>query len=90
MKAAEINLPEVHGARKTLVTSMPLEKQKPQIQGKQADKNRPKLGRGRAGMPSKHPQLLLTLWYQLINHLKYLPFKKILKLAWISQYHNNY
>ena len=32
-KAAGINLPEVHGARKTLVTSMPLEKQKPQIQG---------------------------------------------------------
>ena len=34
MKAAGINLPEVHGTRKTLITSMPLEKQKPQIQGK--------------------------------------------------------
>ena len=31
MKAAGIILPEVHGARKTSVTSMPLEKQKPQI-----------------------------------------------------------
>ena len=50
MKAAGINLPEVHGARKTLITGMPLEKQKPQIQGKQVDKNRPKLVRGRAGM----------------------------------------
>ena len=28
MKATGINLPEVHGARKTLVASMPLEKQK--------------------------------------------------------------
>ena len=35
---------------------MPLEKQKPQIQGKQVDKNRPKLGRGRAGMQCKHLQ----------------------------------
>ena len=26
MKAAGINLPEVHGTRKTLATSMPLEK----------------------------------------------------------------
>ena len=56
MKAAGINLPEVHGTRKTLITSMPLEKQNPQIQGKQVDKNRPKLGRSRAGMPCKHPQ----------------------------------
>ena len=37
-KATGINLPEVHGARKTLITSMPLEKQKPQIQGKQVEK----------------------------------------------------
>ena len=50
MKAAGINLPEVHGTRKTLVTSTPLEKQNPQIQGKQVDKNRPKLGRGRIGI----------------------------------------
>ena len=56
MKAAGINLPEVHGVRKTLITSMPLEKQKPQIQGEQVDKNRPKLVRGRAGMQCKHPQ----------------------------------
>ena len=56
MKATGINLPEVHGAGKTLITSTPLEKQKPQIQGKQVDKNRPKLGRGRAGMQHKHPQ----------------------------------
>ena len=55
-KAAGINLPEVHGTRKTLITSTPLEKQKPKIQGKQVDKNRPKLRRGRAGMQCKHPQ----------------------------------
>ena len=33
-----------------IVTNMPIEKQKPQIQEKQVDKNRPKLGRGRGGM----------------------------------------
>ena len=49
-KATGIYLPEVDGTRKTLITSMPLEKQKSQIQGKPVDKNRPKLGRGRAGM----------------------------------------
>ena len=37
-KAAGINLSEVCGTRKTLITSMSLEKQKPQIQGKQVDK----------------------------------------------------
>ena len=40
----------MHGARKMIVTNMPIEKQKPQIQEKQVDENRPKLGRGRAGM----------------------------------------
>ena len=47
MRATGVNLPVVHGARKTLVTNMPIEKQKPQIQEKQVDKNRPKFGRGR-------------------------------------------
>ena len=56
MKGTGIILPEVHNTRKTLVTSMPLKKQKPQIQQKQVDKNRPKLGRGRAGMQCKHLQ----------------------------------
>ena len=49
-KATGISLLEVHCARKMLVTSMPLEKQKPQIQVKQVDKNRPSLGSGRAGI----------------------------------------
>ena len=35
---------------------MPTEKQKPQIQEKQVNNNRPKLGRGRAGMQCKQPQ----------------------------------
>ena len=48
-RATGVNLSEVHGARKTIVSNMPIEKQKPQIQEKQVDKNRPKLGRGRAG-----------------------------------------
>ena len=50
MRAAGVNLLEVHGPRKTIVTNMPIEKQKPQIQENQVDKNKPKLGRGRAGM----------------------------------------
>ena len=55
-KAAGVKLPEVHGARKTITVNMPIEKQQPQIQEKQVDNNRPKLGRGRAGMQCKHPQ----------------------------------
>ena len=47
-RATGVNLPEVHGTRNPIVTNMPIEKQKPQIQEKQVDKNRPKLGRGRA------------------------------------------
>ena len=49
-KAAGVKLPEVHGMRKTIIINMPIEKQKPQIQEKQVDNNRPKLGRHRAGM----------------------------------------
>ena len=50
MRAAGVHLPEVHGAKKMIVTNMPIEKQKPQTQEKWVDKNRPKLGRGRAEM----------------------------------------
>ena len=56
MKATGVKLPEVHGTKKAISVTMPIEKQKPQIQEKQVDKNRPKLGRGRAGMQHKHPQ----------------------------------
>ena len=54
-KMAEVKLPKVHGVRKIILTHSPIEKQKPQIQKKQVDNNRPKLGRGRAGM--QHTQL---------------------------------
>ena len=50
MRAAGVNLLEEYGTKKMIVTNMPIEKQKPQIQEKQVDKNRSKLGRGRAGM----------------------------------------
>ena len=56
MRAAGVNLPEGYGARKMIVINTSIEKQKPQIQEKQVDKNRQKLGRGRAGMQCKHPQ----------------------------------
>ena len=55
-KAAGVSLLEVHGARKMITVNIPMEKQNPQIQEKQVDKNRPKLGRGRAGIQHKHPQ----------------------------------
>ena len=55
-KVAGVKLPEVHGARKTIVTHSPIEKQKSQIQEKQIDNNRPKLGRGRAEMWHKQLQ----------------------------------
>ena len=51
-----IMLPDVHSAKKMLVTNVLTEKQKPQIQEKQVDKNRPRLGRGGAGMKCRKPQ----------------------------------
>ena len=62
---------------------------KPQIQGKQVDKNRPMLGRGRAGMQCKHLQPVADTLVST-NKLPKIPtIQKILKLAWISQHHNN-
>ena len=55
-KAAGVKLQEVHGTRKTIMISMPIEKRKSQIQEKQVHNNRPKLGRGRAGMQCKQLQ----------------------------------
>ena len=55
-KAAGVELPEVHSTRKTIPIHSPTEKQKPQIQERQVDNNRPKLGRGRAGMWCKQLQ----------------------------------
>ena len=49
-------LPEVHSMNKMLDTSVLPEKQKPQMYEKQVDKNKPRLGRGRAGMKCKKPQ----------------------------------
>ena len=46
MKSTGIILPEVHGPWKAI----PIESPKPQIPIKQVDKNRPKLGRDRAGI----------------------------------------
>ena len=40
-KLAGVKLPEVYGTRKTISTHSPIEKQKPQIQEKQVDNNRP-------------------------------------------------
>ena len=54
MKVAAVKLSEVHGARKTIGTHSPIEKQKPQIQEKQII--RLMLRRGRAGMWHKQPQ----------------------------------
>ena len=53
---AGVKLPEVHGARKTILTLSLLEKQTPQIQERQVDNNRPELGRGKVGMQHKQLQ----------------------------------
>ena len=46
MKVAEIILPEVHGVQKAVTIESP----KPHIPVKQVDRDRPKLGQGRAGI----------------------------------------
>ena len=57
---------------------MPIEKQKPEIQEKQVDKNRLKLEIGRAGMQHKHPQHVADTLVSAINPQKYQPVKKLL------------
>ena len=56
-KVTGIILPEVHSTKKMLDTNVLPEKQKPQIHKKQVDKNRPRLGRGRAGIKCKKKTL---------------------------------
>ena len=50
-----IALPEVHGVKKMLDTSVLPEKQKPQLQDKQVVENRPRLGQGKAGIRCRKP-----------------------------------
>ena len=44
MRLSGISVPEVHSMKKILDTNMLTEKQKPQIHGKQVNKNRHRLG----------------------------------------------
>ena len=60
-KAKGIMLPEVHSTKKTLDTNVLPEKQKPQIHGDQVNKNRPRLGKGRAGIKCKIPQPVVDI-----------------------------
>ena len=63
MKTTGITLLEVHDTKKVLDTNVLPENQKLQIHEKQVDKNRPRLGRARAGINCKivkNPNLLLT------------------------------
>ena len=54
-----------------------MEKQKPQIQEKQVDNNRPRLGRGRAGMWHKHPQPVADALVSANKSPKILPDQKV-------------
>ena len=54
-KLRGIALPEVHGTKKILDTSVLPEKQKTQLQVKQGVKNRPRLVQGRAGIRHRNP-----------------------------------
>ena len=88
-KATGITLPEVHGAKKTLDTNVLPEKQKPQIHREQVDKNKPRLGRGRAGIKCKKPQPVVDITVSAGKYVKHLQFKMLLKIAQLSQYQNN-
>ena len=74
-KVAGITLSEVHGAKKAVTTNMLPEKPKPQIHAKQVDKNRPKLGWGRAGIRCKKPQPVADTTASMGKSGKYLQFK---------------
>ena len=55
-KSSGINLPEVHGVKKTLDTNLLPEKQKMTPQIKKGVENNPVLGQGKAGMRPRKPQ----------------------------------
>ena len=69
-KATEITLPEGHGAKKMLDTDILPEKQKSQIHGEQVGKNRPRLGRGVAGIKHKKPQPVVDITVSASNLCK--------------------
>ena len=52
----QIKSSRVHSAKKMIDTNVLPEKQKPQLQNKQVDENRPRLGKGRVGIRCKKPQ----------------------------------
>ena len=56
MKSSRIALSKVHDTKKMLNMNVLQEKQNPQLQNKQVDENRPRLGQGRAGIRHKKPQ----------------------------------
>ena len=60
-KATGIMLPEVHGVKKMLDMNVLPKKQKRQIHNEQVDTNKPRLGRGRAGIKCKKPQPVADL-----------------------------
>ena len=68
---------------------MPIEKQKPQIQEKQVDKYRPKLGRCRAGMQHKHPQPVADTLVSANKLPKILTNQKVTIDSTNSQYQTN-
>ena len=75
---AGIKLPEVYGTRKIISTHSPIGKQKPQVQERQVDNYRPKLGRGRAGMWHKQLQPVADTSVSTNKSPKYQPLKKLL------------
>ena len=89
IKATGITLPEVHGTKTTLDTRVLLEKQKPQIQAKQVVINRPKLGRGRAGIRRKKPQPITDITAAASKSCKILTIQNVTKNNMDSQYLTN-
>ena len=59
-KSSGIALPEVYSAKNTLDTNIIPEKQKPELQNKQVDENRPRLGQGRGEIRHKCLNLLMA------------------------------
>ena len=80
MKLSRITLPEVHGAKETLDTSVLPEKQKPQLKDKQVVENRPRIGQGRAGIRCKKPQPVADITASTSKS------HKIPTVVWSSQY----
>ena len=84
-----IMLPEVHSMKKMLDMNVLPEKQKPQIHSGEVDKNRPRLGRGRAGIKCKKSEPVVDITVSVSKSCKIPTVQNVTKDSMAFRVPNN-